>query len=284
MAVLERVKPIYVEAEQRSAQWFAARLGNVTGSDADKTFLNISDSAKNNLIKDILTKNGIMTTKTLTPKLKASEDFLELWSRDSLELFDEMGERIPESEERIKYRKRLVTERLIGMPVDENRFITPAMKWGMLQEQDAINEYVLRTKNIVGEAPFLRHPELRCGASPDGLVVDRETGLLGVLEVKCLNPDNHLYEIIKRGEIPDKYIVQIHMEMWISGRDFCDFIGYDPRVPAGLQLFVKRYERDDDYIENVLEPSVRRFLEECDRDERYFRMKNREAREEAQKA
>ena len=276
MATLERVKPIYVEAEQRSAQWFAARLGNVTGSDADKTFLSISDAAKGAVIRNIL---GV---KTLTPKIKLTDEFINLWERDTLELFEEQGEQVPESEERKKYRQRLVAERLIGMPVDENRFITPAMKWGMLQEKDAINEYVLRTKNIVAEAPFLRHPEMRCGASPDGLVVDRETGLLGVLEVKCLNPDNHLYKVIKRGEIPDEYIVQIHMEMWISGRDFCDFIGYDPRVPAGLQLFVKRYERDDDYIENVLEPAVRRFLDECDRDERYFRMMNRKAREEAE--
>lgn len=275
MATLERVKPIYVNAEQRSAQWYAARLGNVTGSEADKVFLNISDTAKAAVVRNIL------DVKTLTPKIKATEEFMSLWERDAIELFEEVGEKIPESEERKKYRQRLVAERLIGMPVDENRFLTPAMKWGMLQEKDAINEYVLQTKNIVAEAPFLRHPELRCGASPDGLVVDRESGLLGVLEVKCLNPDNHLYKVIKRGEIPDEYVTQIHMEMWISGRDFCDFIGYDPRVPAGLNLFIKRYERDDEYIETILEPSVRRFLEECDRDERFFRMKAREARERA---
>lgn len=273
MATLERVKPIYVNAEQRSAQWFAARLGNVTGSDADKSFLNISDAAKSAVIRNI------MDVKTLTPKIKDSDEFHKLWNRNALDLFEETGEKVPESEERKKYRQRLVAERLIGMPVDENRFLTPAMKWGMLQEKDAINQYILRTGNIVAEAPFLRHPDMRCGASPDGLVVDRETGLLGVLEVKCLNPDNHLYKVIKREEIPEEYIVQIHMEMWISGRDFCDFIGYDPRVPAGLQLFVKRYERDDEYIETVLEPSVRRFLDECGRDERFFRMKARELRE-----
>src|SRR5690606_35195446 len=100
---------------------------------------------------------------------------------------------------------------------------------------------------------------------------DVQTGQLGVIECKCLETHNHLYKIIKKQEIPDDYMVQIHMEMWISDRDFCDFIGYDPRVPGKLNIFIKRVWRDDYYINNVLEPEVTRFLQECDNEERYFR-------------
>lgn len=265
-----RVTPILVNHPQKSEEWYQARLGNLTGSEAEKAFLNISDTAKAALIRDLL------NVKTLTPKIKATESFLELWSQDALELFDSVGAKPPEPEARVKYRQAIVAERLTGLSTDTDKFVTGDMKWGIVNEKLAIAKYQLETENIVKEAPFMLHPDLRAGASPDGFVIEKDTGLLGVIECKCLKSTNHLYKIIKTQQIPEEYMVQIHMEIWISGRDFCDFIGYDSRLPKGLEIFVKRVMRDDEYIDNVLEPEVRRFLDDVKRDETYFRIKIRE--------
>ena len=51
--------------------------------------------------------------------------------------------------------------------------------------------------------------------------------------------------------------------MACTGRQWCDFVSYDPRCPEGLRLFVKRLDRDDIYI-STAEETVRRFLAEVD--------------------
>lgn len=269
--ILNRVKPIVVDYPQRTPEWRQARLGNVTGSDGSKVFYDIGIQAHNALIREIL---GV---KSLSKAIKESNEYRALISRNAYELFVENNQLPPEPAARIQYRRLKVAERLTGLDAEpEGGFMTYDMKWGNANERLAKVKYALLTGNLVDEAPFLLHPEIRAGASPDGFVVERSTGLLGVVECKCLRSHNQLYDIMKKGEIPEEYMVQIHMEIWISGRDFCDFIGYDSRVPEGLDIFVKRVERDDDYINNVLEPEIRRFLDDCKKDETYFRIKMRE--------
>ena len=267
-----RVTPILVNFPQRSEEWRMARLGTVTGSEAKKTFLGeASDTARNAAIRQIL-KVG-----QLSAKVKTTPEFLELYTMDSVQLFELAGIPYPEPAARIMYRRLKVAERLTGMDADpDGTFITHDMKWGIISEQLAKSMYALETGNLVTEAPFMLHPDLRAGASPDGFVTERSTGLTGVIECKCLRSHNQLYDIIKANEIPEEFMVQIHMEIWISGRDFCDFIGYDSRLPKGLEIFVKRVMRDDNYIDNVLEPEVRAFLDDVKRDETYFRIKVRE--------
>ena len=153
------------------------------------------------------------------------------------------------------------------------------MKWGTVNESLTLAKYKLETGNIVKDAPFLLHPELRVGASPDGEVVERATGLAGVLEIKCLTSHRHLYEVIKKDKVPEEFMVQIHMEMWLSGTDFCDFVAFDPRLPGKLEVKIIRVDRDDAYLDNVLIPQITRFLDECDRDERFFRKMARISKE-----
>lgn len=266
----QRVKPIIVDYPQRSPEWRQARLGNVTGSEAKKCFYDIGVNAHNALIRDIL------NVRALTKPIKESDAYKELISRNAFELFQENNMVPPEPGPRTMYRRLKIAERLTGQEAEpEDRFMSYDMKWGTMTEPLAKAKYALETGNLITEAPFLLHPEIRAGASPDGFVTERSTGLLGVVECKCLRSHNQLYDVIRSGEIPEEYMVQIHMEIWISGRDFCDFIAFDPRLPKGLELFIKRVERDDDYIDKVLEPEIRMFLDDCQTDENYFRMKVR---------
>jgi hypothetical protein len=62
---------------------------------------------------------------------------------------------------------------------------------------------------------------------------------------------------------PLKYFTQMQWQMACTGRPWCDFVSYDPRLPERLQLLVVRVPRDDDYIK-ILEQEVTTFLQELD--------------------
>jgi hypothetical protein len=90
-------------------------------------------------------------------------------------------------------------------------------------------------------AEFVTHPlnEL-VGASPDGLIGDK-----GLLEIKCLNAANHI-EVLKGG-MPSKYKPQVQVQLWVTGREWCDFCVFHPDFPERLQLKVTRVAADPEY-------------------------------------
>ena len=97
------------------------------------------------------------------------------------------------------------------------------------------------------------------GASPDGMVSSS-----GLIECKCPDTKTHI-ETILSGSAPSKYIPQMQWQMACTGREWCDFVSFDPRMPMAQQLFIKRVERDDKYIRETLEPEVVRFLDEVEK-------------------
>lgn len=265
-----RLTPIIVNAEQRTDEWFKARLGIVTGSRVKDTIIDVSQSSINFAIRKLL---GV---KAITEKVMQSDEYQKYATMDVFELFDLAELDIPETEKRKNYRWNLVGERLTNMQADPDPYVTNDMKWGIVNEQIAKTVYQMQERVLVEEAPLMLHPTLKCGASPDGLATDMKTGEIGLVEIKCLRTANHLFKIIDTQEVPEEFYDQIQMQLWISGRDWCDFIGFDSRLPDGLKIFVKRVAYNDDYINTTLEPNVRRFLDECSSAERYFRMKIRE--------
>ena len=69
----------------------------------------------------------------------------------------------------------------VPTPVD-----TPATRFGQASEPLAVQAYRDKTGFDVRATGLYTCDELRYGASPDGVVVDRATGEEGLLEVKCL--------------------------------------------------------------------------------------------------
>ena len=63
--------------------------------------------------------------------------------------------------------------------------------------------------------------------------------------------------------MPTKHIPQMQWQMACTGRAWCDFVSYDPRLPEHLRMFVKRVDRDNDYIK-MLEAEVTLFLSELE--------------------
>lgn len=150
----------------------------------------------------------------------------------------------------------LIVERLTGQPA--STFSNAHMEWGTEQEPHARAAYSARTGELVEEVGFVDHPSVaNSGASPDGLVGDE-----GLVEFKCPATSTHL-DTLLAGEVPSKYIAQMQWQMACTGRKWCDFCSYDPRLPEHLRMFVKRVPRDDEYIK-TLETEVTKFLAELD--------------------
>lgn len=198
--------------EQRSAEWFAERLGKVTAS----------------RISDVIakTKTGYSATRK-------------------------------------NYMTQLLLERLTGQK--EESYTNAAMQHGIDTEDEARKAYELDSFNIVTECGFFNSPDgLMSGASPDGLIAED-----GLIEIKCPNTATHIETLISK-DIDRKYILQMQWQMYCTGRQWCDFVSYDNRLPVNLQLFIKRVDRDEKLIEEI-KTEVSLFLSELDELEKQVR-------------
>jgi putative phage-type endonuclease len=151
----------------------------------------------------------------------------------------------------------LVTERLTGQCVEIPQ--TAAMAWGTEKEDEARDLYSLLTGDEVAQVGFVDHPSIEwAGASPDGLVGDD-----GLLEVKCPNTATHI-DTLMGGAIPERYMKQMAWQMDCTGRDWCAFVSYDPRMPPAMQLHIGRVDRDEELIKQ-LRDDVMSALEEVEK-------------------
>jgi putative phage-type endonuclease len=157
---------------------------------------------------------------------------------------------------RANYAAELIAERLTGVTVE--RFRNAAMQHGVDTEPEARNAYSVMHDQEVIEIGFIDHPEIAMtGASPDGLCSDR-----GMVEIKCPQTATHI-ETLRGGSIAERYVLQMQWQMACAERDWCDFVSYDPRMPASMSLFVKRVKRNDQQIA-VLANAIKNFLAEID--------------------
>jgi putative phage-type endonuclease len=158
------------------------------------------------------------------------------------------------STSRANYCAELVAERLTGKPAE--KFKNAAMEWGSAQEADARRMYCFLNDCTVQQVGLVLHPTLEHAcASPDGLV-----GEDGLLEIKAPMTATHISTLLG-GEIDGKYLKQMAWQMNLTGRAWCDFVSFDPRLCPEMQLFIKRVHRDDRLIAE-LESEVRSFLDE----------------------
>lgn len=149
---------------------------------------------------------------------------------------------------------RVACERLTGiLPAS---FTNAAMDWGNATEPEARAAYEQMIGHDVQRVGIVLHPSIdgfQC--SPDGLV-----GSDGIVQFKC--PDSHNHMATLRGApIDGGYIKQVQAEMACTERRWCDFVSFDPRWPAEMQLHVRRVTRDDRIIATI-ELEVGEFLRE----------------------
>ncbi len=192
--------------EQRTDDWYAARLGKVTASSLHKVLSK--------------TKTGY-------------------------------------GADRGNYMTQLVLERVTNSKADG--YSSAAMQWGIDQEPFARAAYEATRGVMVDEVGFIPHPTIKdAGASPDGLVGDD-----GMVEIKCPESKTALECWLSENPVEAKYFAQMQWQMRCADRSWCDYVVFDPRMPAKAQLFIKRVERDDAWLEKA-EAEVIKFLAEVD--------------------
>lgn len=192
--------------EQRTDDWFAARLGKVTAS----------------RVADVLarTKTGYAAS-------------------------------------RANYLTQLVLERITGTRTEG--YINASMQWGIDQEPFARAAYEASRGVLVDEVGFIQHPTIEAsGASPDGLV-----GIDGMVEIKCPDSKTALECWLADDPVPGNHFLQMQWQMACAGRLWCDYVVFDPRMPAKAQLLVHRVPRDNQWIETT-EVEIKKFLAEVD--------------------
>lgn len=208
--------------EQRSLDWFRTRLGNVTGSK----------------VSDIMTA-----------------------SRKKDEAFGDTAK---------TYLKTLAFERTINPEVinddeafqeylDEVNVTSKAMRIGTEREDDAVACFTdsFDEQYEVTEVSSCKHDTIPYfAASPDRILKDKQTGEIGILEVKCPTGGVH---IGYKTEVKDaaslktakkEYYWQMMAEMSCTGAKFGIFLSYNPYSSYPVHVvYIERNEEDIKQIE-----------------------------------
>ena len=159
------------------------------------------------------------------------------------------------STSRKNYMMELMVERLTNTKQDS--YTNTAMQHGIDNEPIAKAEYEKVIDGLVHEVGFVMHPAIPMfGCSPDGFV-----GNDGLVEIKCPNTAQHVDAILNG--FPSRYQAQVQAQMACTERLWCDFVSFDPRMPAGKRLIRIRVKRNNQYIEDM-ETAIEEFLSELD--------------------
>lgn len=113
----------------------------------------------------------------------------------------------------------------------------PSLAWGNENEAAAIEAYQqMRGVEVQSEAyQFFEYGD-HAGGTPDGLV-----GTAGTIEVKCPhNPENHIRTLLSQ-DIDPRYQYQVAGHCLVTGREWCDFISFDPRIDGPQRIAVVRW-------------------------------------------
>lgn len=159
------------------------------------------------------------------------------------------------SASRQTYLGEIVAEKLSGRVTEG--FKSKAMEFGNETEDQARSHYEFMRNVDIVRVGLVIHPTIdEAAASPDGLVGD-----YGIVEFKCPNSATHIATLQGAAVDPD-YVKQMQWQMACTGRQWCDYVSFDPRMPSDMQSHITRVPRDGAMIVD-LERAVREFLSDA---------------------
>ena len=121
-------------------------------------------------------------------------------------------------------------------------FTNEYMQRGTELEPEARAWYEFEKETDVLSAGFFEYNDW-IGASPDGLIGDS-----GLIEIKCPKFSTMMDYLIKK-ELPKTYYYQVHGQLLVTDREWCDFVAYHPSLPK----FVLRVERNKEVDKEILD-------------------------------
>lgn len=152
-----------------------------------------------------------------------------------------------EGKTRAEYMRKLAGEIITGELAEG--FTTPHMERGKLMEDEARETYAFINSVEPYQVGFIRSGDK--GASPDSLI-----GTDGGLEIKTALPHIQI-DRLERNRLPPEHKAQVQGNLWISEREWWDFVSYWPRLP----MLITRVYRDEPYIKTMSD-EIDRFNDE----------------------
>ena len=125
---------------------------------------------------------------------------------------------------------------------EKENYINADMQRGIDLEPEARLEFEFYTDLDVQEVGFIEYNDF-IGVSPDGLI-----GNDGLIEIKCPN-DSIYFKLLLSNNIKPEYIAQMQMQMYVTDRQYCYFVSYNPNFEKSL--YIKKINRDEEMIEKL---------------------------------
>lgn len=146
-----------------------------------------------------------------------------------------------------KYAYEIAFERISMVP-----YGAPISAWTLSRghelEPQARMGYEARTGNFASESGVILTDDRLYGYSSDGLVGDD-----GLIEIKCPVDTVKIMDMLTTHDVSE-YMHQIQTGLWITDRQWCDFIQYVPALAnVGRDLYHRRIPRDDEFIDTMVE-------------------------------
>ena len=134
---------------------------------------------------------------------------------------------------------------------EKENYINADMQRGIDLEPEAKIEFQFYTGLDIKEVGCVELNEYIL-ASPDGLIGDD-----GLIEIKCPN-DSIYFKLLLSNNIKPEYIAQMQMQMYVTDRQYCYFVSYNPNFEKSL--YIKKINRDEEMI-NKLKKGLERGTE-----------------------
>lgn len=244
---------------QCSPEWYAARCGRVTASrfsDAVSVTGEL-DERQETYVRLIL--SGLRKDDALSVagyKAAPTSDLVRraLLGEDTIE-FSDVAKR---------YADDLALERISGEQHGE-----PVKAWvldrGHRMEAEARRIRECRTGYFISESGICVSDDGIFAYSSDGFV-DND----GLIEIKSPIDSSKIRRMWRTGNVSE-YMHQMQGGMWITGREWCDFIMYVPSLAAvEKDLYVKRIYRDEEFI-NTMVKRLMQFEKIVSENEEFYR-------------
>ncbi|WP_439684823.1 YqaJ viral recombinase domain-containing protein [Cupriavidus oxalaticus] len=144
------------------------------------------------------------------------------------------------------YMRELAFARTSGKP--KHQIEGKALTWGTEVEEFARAAFELETGLVVTPAEFILHQEHDwMGGSCDGTISTD-----GIIEIKSPYDEQVHVKTWLEG-MPEEHRAQVQGNLLVSGRQYCEFISYDPRQCESLKLYHQRIDRDEGYCAMLME-------------------------------
>jgi len=132
-----------------------------------------------------------------------------------------------------------VADLIVGQP--EETYTNEHMERGALLESSARLLYELKTGGQVQQVGYCQLNDY-VGCSPDGLV-----GANGLIEIKC--PMARVFvKFMYGGEVEKAYEWQMQHNIYVTERDWCDYVLYNESLD---KIEIRRIDRDEKMIDKI---------------------------------